>query len=436
MSAGIVRLFGSLGFVLRSEESRRVLLDRSAAADGGVRAATASIIQQVRNHGDAALTEFASRFDGVDLGSLEVPRARAQEALDSLPDSLRTAMQRAATNIRKVHAASLPQTVETESEHGIVVGRRPDPLDRVGIYAPGGKASYFSSVLMGAIPARCAGVGQVILCSPPGRSGAPSDAVLAAAALAKVDRIFAVGGAGAIAAMALGTTSIPSVQRVVGPGNAYVAEAKLQLAGLVSFDCPAGPSELLVICDESADITSVVRELLAQAEHDPQACVVAVCSSQRIAEVILGKLRDDLRGAQRGDTISLALQANGAILWYESLVEAVDFASRYAPEHVLVATSEAAVVAGGIRNAGTIFLGESSSVAFGDYLTGANHVLPTGGMARSFSGLSTLDFFRWTTYQSVSRDAARTIAADVTTMALAEGLPAHAAAATAWGGKG
>jgi histidinol dehydrogenase len=353
-------------------------------------------------------------------------------ALDVVEPALRRAMERSAANIERVHRAFLPAAQETESEPGIVVGRRPDPLGRVGVYAPGGRAAYPSSVLMGVIPARVAGVGEIVLCSPPSREkGRPSDVVLAAAALAGADRVFALGGAGAVAAMAYGTASVPRVDRVVGPGNAYVAEAKLQVSNAVAIDSPAGPSELLVLADESADPKLVARELLAQAEHDPLAAVIAVVIGAPAARAIEEALGEYLPAQPREAICAQALSGQGGILWTVSLGDAITFANEYAAEHLLLLAEPEATLAR-LRNAGTVFVGTSASVAFGDYMTGANHVLPTGGLARSYSGLSTADFMRWTTYQRVSRDAAARLSGDVGIFADAEGLPGHAMTARAW----
>jgi histidinol dehydrogenase len=409
------------------------LFDRTTSSDERVRQRTADVIARVRREGDAALFAMAEQFDGVRLDSLEVPRARLRRALDAVEPELRQAMDRAAENIARVHRAFLPRTMETEPEPGIVVGRRPDPLERVGVYAPGGRAAYPSSVLMGAVPARVAGVGEVILCSPPNRdSGEPPDVVLAAAALAGVDRVFAVGGAGAIAAMAYGTASLPRVDRVVGPGNAYVTEAKLQVAGTIVIDAPAGPSELLVIADDESNPATIAREMLAQAEHDPLACAVSIVVSAQMAAAVEAELARGLAMQPRGTIIRASLAARGAVLWSESLDAAIEFANAYAAEHVLIATADADRVLGRLRSQGTVFVGETTSSAFGDYMTGANHVLPTGGLARFYSGLSVLDFFRWTTYQRVSPDAAARLADDVAAFADAEGLPGHAVAARAW----
>ena len=289
---------------------------------------------------------------------------------------------------------------------------------------------------MGVVPARVAGVGEVVVCSPPGAdTGLPSAVVLAAAELADADRVFALGGAGAIAAMAYGTPTVPRVDRVVGPGNAYVAEAKLQVAGAVAIDSPAGPSELLVLCDFTADPAAVAREVVAQAEHDPRAAVVVVAVGSEVGAQVASSVLERLDDAGRATVVREALLTRGGVLVAQTYDEAAAFASRYAPEHLQLVVNEPAEgpLLERLRNAGTVFVGESSSVAFGDYMTGANHVLPTGGLARSYSGLSVLDFVRWTTYQRVSRRAAASLANDVATFADAEGLPGHAAAARAWG---
>jgi histidinol dehydrogenase len=286
---------------------------------------------------------------------------------------------------------------------------------------------------MGAIPARVAGVGETVLCSPPRTDGRPSAIVLAAAALAGVDRVFAVGGAGAIAAMAYGTETVPRVDRIVGPGNAYVAAAKLLVTDMVAIDAPAGPSELLVIADESGDVRRIALELLAQAEHDPSACVVAVVVGEGVATQLRQAIETAMPVQPRREIIAAALAANGGVLVADGLDEAIAFANDYAPEHLLIAARNENAILDRCRNAGTIFIGASNSVSFGDYLTGANHVLPTGGLGRSYSGLSVLDFIRWTTYQRVSPSAAATLAADTAAFAEAEDLPGHALAARAAG---
>ena len=431
MTTRRIRFRGPLASLTAAERTQ-LLARTQSGPDDILRTTCEAIIDVVRREGDSALISLAREYDGVRLKSLEVPRTACEEALDALEPSVRAAMERAAANIRAVHGASLPQPVETTPEPGVVVGRRPDPLQRVGVYAPGGRAAYPSSVLMGAIPARVAGVHEVVLCSPPSATGSPSAVTLAAAQLAGVDRVFAVGGAGAIAAMAYGTATIPRVDRIVGPGNAYVAHAKLLVANAVAIDSPAGPSELLVIADDSADLTRVALEVLAQAEHDPEAVVVVVALGDGVADRVVTEIERLLPIQPRRTIIDRALATHGAVVSASSVGDAIAFANAFAPEHLLLATREADRLLAEVRGAGTVFVGESSSVSFGDYLTGANHVLPTGGLARSYSGLSTLDFVRWTTYQRVDRDAAARLSADVAAFAEAEQLPGHAAAARAW----
>lgn len=439
-----VALFASGAFAALAADVRATLIQRgasagaSASAADSVRSGVAQIIADVRERGDTALREMAARWDGVALDAIEVPKGEWTRALETLPRELRAALDHAARNITAVHEAFRPVAAEVSPEPGITVGRRPDPLARVGVYAPGGRAAYPSSLLMGAIPARVAGVGEVIVCSPPGPNGMPSTVVLAAAALAGVDRVFAVGGAGAIAAMALGTATIPRVDRIVGPGNAFVAEAKLQLTGAVAIDSPAGPSELLVIADDTASAGVIAREMAAQAEHDPDAAVIALLAgpgADALHGALLDALDDVVRAAPRADIIRSALASRGAVLTCGSIETAVEFANAWAAEHLLliVDTDIEQRALARLRAAGTIFLGASSSVAFGDYMTGANHVLPTAGLARCYSGLSTLDFVRWTTWQRVTPAAAASLADDVGVFADAEGLPAHAATARAWG---
>ncbi len=417
-----------------STEDRRSLFERTSTAnDAEIRSRTAAIVADVRSNGDEALRRMAADLDGVSLASLEVPLTECSAALGSLDPALRGAMERAAANIRRVHEAFRPVGQEVESEPGILIGRRPDPLGRVGVYAPGGRAVYPSSVLMGVIPARIAGVGEVIVCSPPSRdTGRPANVVLAATALAGADRVFALGGAGAIAAMAYGSASVPRVDRIVGPGNAYVAEAKLQVASAVAIDSPAGPSELLVLADDTADAALIAREMMAQAEHDPLAAVVAVVGSKRAADAVLSAIADAMPSQPRAGIVAAALEGQGAVLWATSMEEAVTFANAYAAEHLLLLVAASDEVLPRLRNAGTVFVGSFASVAFGDYMTGANHVLPTGGLARSYSGLSTLDFVRWTTYQRITQAAASRLAEDVGVFATAEGLGGHALAARWW----
>jgi histidinol dehydrogenase len=424
---GLFRVYGAVATL--SDAEWGVLADRGAALHDGLRHRTAELVEDVRRHGDVALRRQALELDGVTCAALEVPRRELNRALTGLDPSLRAALARAAANIRAVHDAFRPVPMTTRSPDGALILRRPDPLECAGVYAPGGRAAYPSSVLMGAVPARVAGVRDVVVCSPATEGGLPDPLVLAAAAIADVDRVFVAGGAGAIAAMAFGTESIPRVQCLVGPGNAWVDEAKRQLAGTVRIDAPAGPSELLILADDSATPERLAHELTAQAEHDPDAAVVLVTTEPGLIRRVEAELLERIASAPRAEIIREALARRGAALVAHSLDEALEFAGRYAAEHVLLACRGAVSAAGRVRNAGSIFVGESSSVVFGDYLTGSNHVLPTGGAARTWSGLSTDTFVRWTTVQETPAGVAAILASDTARLACAERLDAHASAA-------
>jgi histidinol dehydrogenase len=420
---------GRLGDV--PEDSVRALIERAPGVDEGLVEQVRSLIEEVQREGDAALRSMAERFDGVELERVEVPREAWEEALAGLEPGTRAALERAAANIRSFHEAQRPDEIRVVTEPGVVVTRCWTPLRRVGVYAPGGTAAYPSSVLMGVVPARAAGVEEVVVCSPAGPGGRPPVSVLAACAIGGADRVFAIGGAGAVAAMAFGTETVPAVDAIVGPGNRWVTEAKRQLAGTVTIDSPAGPSEILVLTDDTADPELVAVEVLAQAEHDPDAACLVVTTSESVAALAEGALQTRLEAAERASIARAALARAGGFLIVDNLDEAVVFAERFAAEHLSVMTRDAPAVARRMRNAGTIFVGASASVAFGDYLTGANHVLPTAGRSRSFSGLSTQHFFRSFTVQEIDEEGATRLAGDVAQLARAEGLPAHAEAALA-----
>lgn len=412
-----------------SDKQRNLLLKRGRSQDAEVVEMVRRLIDDVRTRGDVALRDQARFFDEADNLAIEVPRALWREALDKMDAPVRDGLRFAAGNIATFHKAQLPQNFEIEPKPGLKLGRRADPLERVAVYAPGGRAAYPSSVLMGVVPARVAGVGEIIVCSPAGRSGLPPASVLAACEIANADRLFAIGGAGAIAAVALGTPTVPRVQKVVGPGNAYVTEAKRQLNGIVATDCPAGPSEVLIIADDSANPQLIAFELFAQAEHDPDAATVLISTSAELLANVAAVLASELQRQPRFEIIESAFKNAGALLLAESVEEMLAFAQEYAPEHLAIYVQEPRSLLSFIRNAGTIFLGSDSSVAFGDYVTGANHVLPTATLARAYSGLSTLDFVRMTTYQEIDRVMAAELSPITAALATAEGLPAHATAA-------
>lgn len=414
-----------------STELRRRLMERSHDVDRSIDDCAAAILSRVRREGDRALRALARELDRVPLVELEVPRALWERAEQRIDPAVRRALRRAAANIREAHEAFKPRTQAFITRDGVTLGRRPDPLLRVGVYAPGGSACYPSSLLMGVIPARVAGVSDVIVCTPPSSDGQPAPLMLAAAAIAGADRVFAIGGAGAIAALAFGTESVPRVERIVGPGNAYVAAAKNLVSGTVGIDSPAGPSELLIIADASADPLLVAAEMIAQAEHSPDAAVMLLALSRRTLGAVTAALEGRVAAEERADIVRRALASRGAALAAPSLDAAIAFANEWAGEHVMLALEPASAVAAlaDLRNTGCVFVGEGSSVVFGDYLSGANHVLPTGGFARTRSGLSTSDFVRWTSWQRIPPDAAAALARDTVVLATAEGLPAHASAA-------
>ncbi|MFO8173159.1 MAG: histidinol dehydrogenase [Longimicrobiales bacterium] len=412
-------------------EERRGLLDRRPSDEPELQDRVRKIIARVRAGGDAALLEMAREFDGVSLVALEVPREAWDEALARLDPLLRANLEEAARNIRIFHEAQIPGEVEVTVRPGVRLGRRAVPLERVGVYAPGGRAAYPSSVLMGVVPARAAGVPEILVCSPPGPSGLPPDQVLAACAMGGATRLFTIGGAGAMAALAYGTESVPRVDAIVGPGNRWVTEGKRQVAGEVIIDSPAGPSEVLVVADEGADARLCALELICQAEHDPDAAVALVTTSRALMGAVRNSLEAETARTPRREIVESALAARGALLLAGDRDEALVFAREYAAEHLALFTDRPREDLDRVSTAGTVFLGESAAVAYGDYLTGANHVLPTGGLARSFSSLSTLHFLRMFTWQEISPEAASEMADAVERMAEAEGLPGHAEAVRA-----
>jgi histidinol dehydrogenase len=410
-------------------EDRERVVDRLPADPASLSRDVTGLIQEVRDQGDRALRRMARELDGVELQELEVPKARWIEAREALAEPVRRELERSARNIEAFHRAQLPDDVEVETEPGVRLGRRSVPIPAVGVYAPGGRAAYPSSVLMGVVPARAAGVNEIIVCSPPGPSGEPPPEVLAACSIAGATRLFSLGGAGAVAALVYGTDSVPRVDAVVGPGNQWVTEAKRQVAGQIRIDSPAGPSEVLVVAGPDADPPRVALELVAQAEHDPDAAVAAVCWNDETLDRIRTALAEEVQKAPRRSVVEEALARRGALLLASSRDEALSFSREYAAEHLVLFTPTPREDLEGQTTAGTIFLGGPSSVAFGDYMTGANHVLPTAGRSRSFSSLSVLDFLRFFTWQELSADGAARLAEGTGLLADAEGLPGHARAA-------
>ncbi|GAA5158573.1 histidinol dehydrogenase [Viridibacterium curvum] len=408
-----------------------VLLAFEAALDAGVQQAVTDIIHDVRTRGDAAVLDLTRRFDRLDassMGQLEVPKAELQRALESLGAEQRTALETACQRVRDYHAHQVQQDWKIVEADGTRLGQRVTPLDRVGIYVPGGKASYPSSVLMNAMPAKVAGVGEIIMVAPtPG--GERNTLVLAAAALAGVDRVFTIGGAQAVAALAYGTQSIPEVDKIVGPGNAYVAEAKRRVFGRVGIDMVAGPSEVLIIADGSGDPDWVAMDMFAQAEHDERAQSILLCPDASYLERVAESIAKLLPTMPRADIIRASLQDRGALILVRGLDEACEIANYVAAEHLELSVHDAEALLPKIRHAGAIFIGHWSVEALGDYCAGPNHVLPTGRSARFSSPLGVYDFQKRTSLIRMSREGAATLAPVAAALAYGEGLQAHALSA-------
>jgi len=401
---------------------RATLFDRDAGVEG-VREDVRGIVDRVRDEGDVAVREFSREFDGVEVGNLDVTDAAAAAHEEVDPDVL-AAIREAADNVREFHERQRPADWREDFD-GRELGRRFRPLERVGVYVPGGAAAYPSSALMGIVPAKVAGVDHVVVATPPAEELNP--ATLAAIHEAGADAVYSVGGAQAVAAMAYGTETVTPVQKVVGPGNRWVTAAKAAVRGDVDIDFLAGPSEVLVLADGTADPAYVAADLLAQAEHDDHASVVAVTDDPDLAAAVTDELDARAAGMARAETVEAALEndASGVFL-ARSMSEAVLFAEEYAAEHLSIQAEDDEELLDRIDSAGSVFLGPYTPVAAGDYASGTNHVLPTGGGAKRFGGLSVETFLRSTTVQRLDRDALDSLSATITTLAEAEGLHGHA----------
>jgi histidinol dehydrogenase len=398
-----------------------------AAQEANVSGAVRAIVAAVRRRGDAAVLAYARRFDRVKAGSvakLEIGKVRLGAALRSLPGSQANALRSAARRIQAFHARQLSRSWRYTEADGTQLGQIVTPLERVGLYVPGGKAAYPSSVLMNAIPAKVAGVPEVVMVSPN-----PNQMVLAAAAIAGVDRVFAIGGAQAVAALAYGTRTVPRVDKIVGPGNAYVAEAKRQVFGQVGIDMIAGPSEILVICDGSTDADWIAMDLFSQAEHDELAQAILVSWKRSFLDEVARSIRKLLPAMPRKAVIEASLAGRGALIEARGPNEACAIANRIAPEHLELSVARPQALLPKLRHAGAIFLGRWSSEAVGDYCAGPNHVLPTSGTARFSSPLGVYDFQKRSSMVNVSRKGARKLGRLASELAQAEGLFAHARAA-------
>ena len=388
------------------------------------------IISQVRTRGDEAILEYCKKFDGADLTSLEVSQAEIAEAVAQVEPEFIMVLKKAAANIYKFHEKQVRNGFIINDENGIVTGQKIIPIDKVGLYVPGGTAAYPSSVLMNAIPAKIAGCGQVVMVTPPDKNGKINPAILAAASVAGVDKIFKTGGAQAVAALAYGTETIPQVHKIVGPGNAFVAEAKRQVFGQVAIDMIAGPSEILVVADGKSNPRYVAADLLSQAEHDRLASSVLVTDSPALALAVSDELERQIPLLERADIARASIDNNGKIIIAEDLKTVIDIANEIAPEHLELCVDNPFDYLDGIRHAGSIFMGRSCPEALGDYLSGANHTLPTSGTAKFSSPLSVDDFVKKTQYTYYTREALENVAADIDLFARKEGLTAHAKSAT------
>ncbi len=386
--------------------------------------AVTRIVGDVRQHGDESVGRYARLLDGNAPDAFAVPQREIDAAAKSLPEGLLGALETAAERIRTFHARQRSESWTHWDEDG-GVGQIIRPLDRVGVYVPGGGAAYPSSLLMAAIPARVAGVREVVVTTPPGRDGKISQAVLAAAFLAGVDTVFRMGGAQAIAAMAYGTASVPRVDKIVGPGNIFVTLAKRQVFGVVDIDQLAGPTETLLVADEAADPAYAAADLLAQAEHDTMASAILITPSKTLARAVRLAVETQLAELDRADVICASLERNGGIVLVCDLDEAVELANAYAPEHLCLLVSEPWPLVDRIRHAGGIFVGEHASEALGDYVTGPSHIMPTGGSARFHSPLSVRDFLKVTSLFAGNEQAEKRLGPAAIRLAEAEGLSAH-----------
>ena len=387
------------------------------------------IIKNVRENGDKALFDYTARFDKAQLQSLQVTGEEIEEARSLVEPRFIDILERAAKNIRKFHEAQVRRSFIINDEDGIVMGQKIIPVDRAGLYVPGGTAAYPSTVLMDAIPAKIAGVREVVMVTPPSADGKINPAILAAASVAGIDRIFKVGGAQAIAALAYGTESVPKVDKIVGPGNAFVAEAKKQVFGTVSIDMIAGPSEILVVADGKSDPRYVAADLLSQAEHDKFASAVLVTDSMELAEAVSEELEKQIPLLDRAEIARASIDHNGKIIVADNLNVVVDIANEIAPEHLELCVDNPFDWLDKIRHAGSIFMGRSCPEALGDYFAGPNHTLPTSGTAKFSSPLSVDDFIKKTQYTYYTADALKRVARDVAFFAEKEGLTGHAKSA-------
>ena len=384
------------------------------------------ILEDIKENKDKAILGYTEKFDGVKLENMKVSEEEIKEAYKNIDDNLIEALKSAASNIKKFHKAEIPEEWKMDIKDGITAGQIIRPLETVGCYIPGGRAAYPSTILMTVIPAKIAGVKKIVCCTPPGKDGKVMDAILVASDIAGADEIYKVGGAQAIGAMAYGSETIPKVDKIVGPGNIFVTGAKKLVYGDVDIEFPAGPSELLVLADETDDAEFIAYDILSQAEHDPNAACIFVTPNEKLGYEVERKIKEISEKAVRKEIIEASLSKRGKIVIVKDIDEGIYVTNKYAPEHLIIATKDNKYTLSKINNAGSIFLGNYAPVACGDYGSGTNHVLPTGAGARMYSGLYTEDFLKKPTVQKITKEGLNTLKETILPIAEYEGFFAHA----------
>jgi len=414
--------------ILKSYDKKQIFERASESVD--VSSIVRDIVNNVRTNGDKALKEYSAKFDRVDLSSFEIEASLMKSAFENVDGAFKDVLEEAAANIREYHEKQKREGYEINRANGVKLGRRVLPLQRVALYVPGGTAAYPSSVLMNCIPAKIAGVDEIIMTTPPSPDGTVRQDILAAAYVAGVDRIFCMGGAQAVAALAYGTETVPKVDKIVGPGNAFVAEAKRQVYGIVDIDMIAGPSEILIIADKSCNPIAAAADMLSQAEHDKNATAVLITDSEQLAIDTANEIERQLELLPRKEIARPSIDNNGKIIIADNIESAIALSNERAPEHREICTENAIELLPLVRNAGSVFLGNSCPEAVGDYFSGTNHVLPTSGTARFASALSVDDFIKTIEYTYYPREALNADAEKIAMFAEREGLQAHARSAT------
>jgi histidinol dehydrogenase len=411
-----------------SLKRRNQIMDRSMPDLTDVFPRVRKILDNIKKHGDAeSLKEHRQFKKNISVADLKAKEAEIKAAYDKVDKDVVQALKKAAKNIRTFHQAQLERDMwTTEVDSGIIAGRITRPLDIVGAYVPGGRASYPSSVLMNVIPAKVAGVDNVVMATPPAKNMKVPPVTLVAADIAGADEIYKIGGPWAIGSMAYGTQTVPKVDKIVGPGSKWVTAAKMLVFGAVDIDSPAGPSEGLILADETANVDWIVWDFFSQLEHDPDAASILVTTSQSLAENMVAKIKEIFPNVPRKEIVQESLKANAAVLVAKNMDEAIQFSNDYAPEHLEIITQDPWAVLPRIRHAGSIFMGPYAPIPCGDYASGTNHVLPTGRAARMFSGLSVDDFIKKSTFQYLTKDGLKKLSKTVITLAESEGLPIHA----------